>query len=198
MSFTEAIKSCFSKSLTFSGSASRYDFWNIVLFLLLTLVLLVFVNSALFGPTIETVLQLRADSTGRQQLRLVRETNYDAGLLGAGFLVITALPLLAAAWRRMQDIGRSVWYLLLPLPAMLVAYAVFYATARTVTIDPEQLPSGVEVPESLRIPDTSLAALSPWLVFAACAVVVLFWLFRASQDGSNRFGPNPAIEEMRV
>ncbi|MBO6216541.1 MAG: DUF805 domain-containing protein [Prevotella sp.] len=93
MGFTEAISTCFSKFATFSGRASRseYWYWSLFLFLLeLVVIILMFITLkevALFA--IYPVL----------------------GIIG----IVTLLPSLAVLVRRLHDIGRSGWSVLFSL-----------------------------------------------------------------------------------
>ena len=49
MSFSDAVRTCFSKYVTFSGRATRPEYWWFFLFLLLASFALGFVDGALFG-----------------------------------------------------------------------------------------------------------------------------------------------------
>ena len=89
MDFVTAVKTCFSKYATFTGTAHRPEYWWFVLFLIIGNVILSFVDGMLFG-------------SGSQPL-------------GALFSLGTLLPYRAVAARRLHDIGRSGWWLLLGL-----------------------------------------------------------------------------------
>ena len=100
MSFSDAIRSCFSKYATFSGRASRPEYWWFVLFLFL---------GGLAARTIDGVL---IPAGGPSAI---------TGL----FQLATLLPLLAVGWRRMHDTGRPGWMIFLP---MIVSVAfIFFA-----------------------------------------------------------------------
>lgn len=81
-----AISVCFSKYATFSGRATRSEFWYFYLFYAIMYVVGMIVASA-------------AGSSAVQYL----------------FIVPLWLPLLAAQFRRMHDVGRSGWFLLIPI-----------------------------------------------------------------------------------
>lgn len=87
MEFTEAIRSCLAKFATFSGRASRSEFWWFVLFL-------VFSSFAL------SVLDM-----------LLWDTQ---SYLSTIFSLVMFLPGLAVGFRRLQDGGRSGWLALIP------------------------------------------------------------------------------------
>jgi uncharacterized membrane protein YhaH (DUF805 family) len=98
MHFGEAIKSGFNNYATFSGRAQRSAFWYWVLFTFLVGVGLTIVDFAIFG---------------------VRDYSPFAGLFG----LATLLPGLAVGARRLHDIDRTGWWLLLyfiPLIGIIV------------------------------------------------------------------------------
>jgi uncharacterized membrane protein YhaH (DUF805 family) len=96
MTFGEAVNSVLSKYATFAGRASRSEFWRwVVVFILLTLVTRM-IDGAMFASSI-------------------REGLYVRGVWQPlTFITILALFLhMALAVRRLHDIGRSGWWLLL-------------------------------------------------------------------------------------
>jgi uncharacterized membrane protein YhaH (DUF805 family) len=107
MTFGEAVNSVLSKYATFAGRASRAEFWRwVVVFVVITLVTRM-IDGMLFASSIREGLYVRG---AMQPLT---------------FLTILALflPNMALAVRRLHDIGRSGWWLLLmavPLVGPLV------------------------------------------------------------------------------
>jgi uncharacterized membrane protein YhaH (DUF805 family) len=97
MTFGEAVNSVLSQYATFAGRASRSEFWRwVVVFVLLTLVTRM-IDGAMFASSI-------------------REGLYVRGVWQPlTFITILALflPNMALAVRRLHDIGRSGWWLLL-------------------------------------------------------------------------------------
>ncbi|NJN06263.1 MAG: DUF805 domain-containing protein [Rhodobacteraceae bacterium] len=165
MTFTQAVKTCFRKYVTFSGRASRPEYWWFFLFLLLGSFVMSLVDSALFGFE-------PSDAHPEAQGPL-------AGLFG----LATFLPALAAGWRRMHDSGRSGLYLLYPLIAM-VGLATFLAMF---WFDP----GGGAAPDS-PVPLAIRAVIGVGiLVIAISPLIVLWWLTRPSTPGPNPYGPNP-------
>jgi len=75
MTFTDAVKTCFSKYADFNGRASRSEYWWYTLFIVLVSVGLSMINDKL------------------------------SGLFG----LVTLLPSLAVATRRLHDTNRSGW-----------------------------------------------------------------------------------------
>jgi uncharacterized membrane protein YhaH (DUF805 family) len=90
MGFVEAIQTVYSKYVTFSGRASRSEFWWFQLFYSIVVIGISFVSYAV-------------SSDG-----------------GSGFLVLiwelgNLLPVLAVGIRRLHDIDRSGWWVLIAL-----------------------------------------------------------------------------------
>lgn len=91
MTFAEAVQACFSKYVTFSGRALRSEFWYFVLFIVVGGV----------ATNIIDIVVLGAPSGG--------------GPVTLLFSLATFLPHLAVSVRRLHDIGKSGWFLLLLL-----------------------------------------------------------------------------------
>jgi len=92
MGFLEAVQSCFSKYVTFSGRALRSEFWFFTLFVVLGSLVAATLDAVLFG--------VRGEAGGPVSL-----------IFGLGIL----LPNLAVSVRRLHDTGRSGWFILLGL-----------------------------------------------------------------------------------
>lgn len=86
MDFATAIKTCFSKYVTFSGRASRSEYWYFALFTVILMVI---------ASVIDTAIGLEV-----------------FGLIVALALL---LPTFAVAARRLHDRDKSAWWLLLYL-----------------------------------------------------------------------------------
>jgi uncharacterized membrane protein YhaH (DUF805 family) len=162
MTFQQAILTCLRKYFTFSGRASRSEYWWFFLFCLL-------------GGAISGALEGFINGITR--------TPNGPTLISGAFNLATFIPGLAVGWRRMHDSGRSGLYLLYPLIAIagLVTFAGLFA--------PDDMASGGEIilPGGLigavLVFAGVIVALSPFLV--------LWWLTRPSQPGPNQYGPNP-------
>ncbi|PZX18236.1 uncharacterized protein DUF805 [Palleronia aestuarii] len=166
-----AIRRGLRNAATFSGRTSRSDYWYFILFVFLGDIAAGFLDRAFFGTTVVET------APGRVDYR-------STGPLAAIFSLAMLLPILSAGWRRMHDTGRSGLYLFYPLivvigiatfmGAMAGFSPLFAGDFRTV------LESGSFV---------ILAA--AFFVFLLSPLIVLWWLTRASQDGTNAYGPNP-------
>jgi uncharacterized membrane protein YhaH (DUF805 family) len=110
MTFGEAVNSVLSNYATFAGRASRAEFWRwVVVFVLLTLGTRM-IDGALFAGSVHEGLYVRG---AMQPLT---------------FLTILALflPNMALAVRRLHDIGRSGWWLLLMAVPLVGALVLLY------------------------------------------------------------------------
>lgn len=114
-SFSEAISVCFSKFATFSGRASRSEYWFFWLFCIL-----VGFVSGIFD----------AASSG------TRETSGSNPFSSITTLVLF-LPQLAVTVRRLHDTGRSGWWYGGPILGMLASILLFASLAASMrTTDP--------------------------------------------------------------
>lgn len=96
MTFTEAVGSCFSKSFTWRGRASRSEFWYFHLFIFV----ISFLIGMLTGPEFQDAPN-GADSY---------ETLYPVSPLQSLFLLVVFFPMISAMVRRLHDQDRSGWW----------------------------------------------------------------------------------------
>ena len=121
MNFGEAILSGFRNYVTFSGRAARPEFWYWVLFAFLAGSVTAILDRAVF-----------ADSD-------VQPLNSIAGL-------IMLLPGLAVGVRRLHDIDRSGWWILISLTVIGIALLIYWncqpGTPGPNRFGPERVPTG--------------------------------------------------------
>lgn len=168
MAFTEAVRTCLAKYATFSGRATRPEYWWFALFYFLIVVLFSLIDTMTFGVDAETGDPKRI-LTPLAQLALF-------------------LPLLGAGWRRMHDTGRPGWYILLPMivsltiTLFLLLGVVSFGAMENAGTDTEAL-KGTAVVLGL----TGLfAALVVQLIIA---LLMIWWLTRPSEQQDNAYGP---------
>ena len=120
MGFTQAVKSCFRQYVGFRGRAPRSEYWYFVLFYIIGVVVLSVIDTLLFGM--------------------------ESGMapLSSLFTLGTLLPSLAASIRRLHDIDRTGWWVLLwfvPIVGMIVLIVFFVqrGTAGTNRFGPDPL-----------------------------------------------------------
>lgn len=103
MNMIEAVKAVFSKYATFSGRSRRAEYWWF----------------ALFNLIVTVVLAL-----------LTGDPSSGTGIIGAIWSLATFIPAIAVGARRLHDIDRSGWWLLIgfvPLIGIIVLI-VFFCT----------------------------------------------------------------------
>ena len=107
MDFHAAVNTCFQKYVEFNGRATRSEYWYFVLFLLGIGLVLAVVDGTVYG----------FGEHGSQPFSSV-------------FSLVTFLPSLAVAVRRLHDIGRSGWWILIALIPLVgaVVLIVWMAT----------------------------------------------------------------------
>ncbi len=140
MGFREAVTVCIQDYYTFSGRARRPEFWWFFLFVVVGSVLLSAIDAVIFG---EDML---------------------LGLNGL-FALLTLLPQIAVAWRRMHDTGRPGWLNLLAVVPI--------------------------VRQLIILPRDPILEIVLGIVSLVLTLVVLVWLALPSQPGLNRYGPEP-------
>ena len=121
MNFVQAIKSGFTHYVTFSGRACRSEYWFWVLFALIGGLITAGLDAAIFG--------------------------YHPGVspFNGIFDLVTFLPGIAVAARRLHDIDRTAWWLLILLTGigaiLLVIWYCFRGTPGPNRFGPDPLPS---------------------------------------------------------
>lgn len=115
MTFTAAVQSCLSKYAVFTGRAPRSEFWWFWVFTLLVEIAAVVVGGLIFAGSVQEVAVGSGGSM--QSFYLYAVPNW----LSAVVHLALFLPSLAVAVRRLHDVGRSGWWLLL----FIVPFGVF-------------------------------------------------------------------------
>jgi uncharacterized membrane protein YhaH (DUF805 family) len=104
MNFWQAIKSGFSNYVTFSGRAIRSEYWYWVLFGLLGGLATEILDAGIFSSQIPS-----------------------ASPLNGVFNLLTFLPSLALAVRRLHDIDRSGWWILVTFTIVGIVLLIYWA-----------------------------------------------------------------------
>ena len=106
MNIQTAVKTCFSKYATFSGRASRSEYWFFYLFTIIASIVTWIIDTMLLGYSSE-----------------------DTGAISLIFQIIIILPSIAVGARRLHDIGKSGWWQLLILTIIgIILLIVWFAT----------------------------------------------------------------------
>jgi uncharacterized membrane protein YhaH (DUF805 family) len=119
MDFKTAVRTCFQKYVTFSGRASRSEFWWFVLFIVLGGIVFSIIDLMLFGTTTTTSNSVSSES--------------DFAPLSTLFSLATLLPNISVSVRRLHDTDRSGWWWWLWLVPLIgwIILLVWYATRGT-------------------------------------------------------------------
>ena len=104
MTFSDAIRTCFSKFFTFSGRASRPEYWFFFLFIVIWSIIAGIIDLQFFT-------QVAVTETATSKSVSATSSGPVQSIVG----LIVFFPHLAVAWRRMHDSGRSGLYALLPI-----------------------------------------------------------------------------------
>lgn len=105
MDFMTSVRTVLGKYATFSGRAQRSEYWWYALFTFVTSLVLSFVDGILFGVT---------------------ATGQSIGVLSALFSLAVLLPSIAVGVRRLHDLDRTGWWLLLIFVPILGFLVLLY------------------------------------------------------------------------
>ena len=106
MNFTDAVASGFRHYATFSGRASRSEYWYWVLFIMIGGIVTLILDHAVFSDS-------------------------DFSPLNTIFNLVTFLPSLAVGVRRLHDIGRTGWWVLIALTIIGVIVLIVWACQKS-------------------------------------------------------------------
>lgn len=137
MTLLKSIKTCFQKYANFSGRAKRPEYWYFFLFGFLSTVCLSILDMALFPRN-------------------------ENGVLSLIFTLLTFIPFISVACRRLHDVNRSGWWQALPY-GIIICSAFFTLISETLFI------IGV-------------------VAGVIAGIVLIFWLASAGENSKNRFG----------
>ncbi|SOC17455.1 uncharacterized membrane protein YhaH [Rhodobacter sp. JA431] len=103
MNLISAVKTCLRNYATFKGRAPRSEFWWFILFFFLVSVVLATIETAVFG-----IGEVSHVDGGY-------EWQSNGGPLTVLFSLAMVLPMLAVTVRRLHDVGKSGWFILIGL-----------------------------------------------------------------------------------
>lgn len=169
MGFIKAVRICLRKYATFSGRASRSEYWKFVLFYLIGGLVVAIIDVTLFGTVTTTDTGASLESDGR---------------IVTAYWALLFLPLFSAGWRRMHDTGRSGLYLVYPLIIMVgISTFVGWSAGFSTVL------SGDFRTAFAALSDITAAVASAFMIVSP--LLVLWWLIRPSEAGANEFGVPP-------
>ena len=174
MTFSDAIRTCFAKFFTFSGRASRPEYWFFFLFIVIW---------SFIAGLIDWQFFTQVAITESDEVNSITATSRQPVQSIVGLIVF--FPHLAVAFRRMHDTGRSGLYALLPILLIVGAFAVLIFGIGLAS----QFHGGTL--DILFTRATLLIVIPTLIVLFVSPLLVLWWLTRPSQPGANQYGPNP-------
>ena len=194
MTIIEATKACLRKYIVFSGRASRAEFWKFILGIFLASILVSIANVLVFGPVTETQFVIHTTPAGTTQ-GIHTSTRYGSGPFSTLLGLAVFFPVLAAATRRLHDIGRPGWHLVLPwaVATSMMAITLFaFQVQVNVLVSEEMQMAFPAIDETMAVPQPSLPLfLASWFADFATFILSIVWLARLGQPESNQYGPNP-------
>ncbi|MFL2910839.1 MAG: DUF805 domain-containing protein [Limisphaerales bacterium] len=110
MSFSQSIKTCFKKYVDSNGRASRSEFWYFQLFLIILYFLADIIDYSVLG-------------TG------IGQTGYASLTVQLG----TFLPAICVSIRRLHDVERSGWWVLIALTCVGIIPLIFWEASKGVS-----------------------------------------------------------------
>lgn len=156
----------------FRGRSRRKEYWMYTLFLFLVSIALSVLDDVLgLGGTV---------SGGTDYSAALASVSAAAsgGWLTNIFTLATFIPSLAVGVRRLHDLDRSGWWMLMPLIPFLVG-GVLLGVGLAQSF-------GGSAPGGLILPAIALL-----IVGFICSIVVLVWFVTPGTAGPNRFGEDP-------
>jgi len=186
MNLIQNTKHCFANWRNFKGRAPRGEFWRFILFVLLGMIVLMIVNSLIFGPEIQYT--YKADANGNPMGDPIGyKKTYTDGWFGDIFFLVCLVPWLAVSWRRLHDIGKPGYLPFLTWSAPIGAVAAILLMNLGYGEVARQIFETGNAHTDITGTQFTIALVS----FALCIILNIIWLGRRSQAGSNTYGPNP-------
>ena len=122
MNFIQSISTCMRKYVTFSGRATRSEFWWFYLFTVLVNLVATSQASSFVPALFEG-----QDMTENESLYFLN--NFFFLYLSTITSLILLLPSLAVAVRRLHDVGRSGWWILITFTVIgIIPLLIWYVT----------------------------------------------------------------------
>ena len=112
MNFIDSIKTCFVKYSTFSGRAVRSEYWNFALFLIILSFVCDYVDSLIAGESYWEYMDWWGPTT-------------------VIFNITTTIPAIAVGVRRLHDINKSGWWLLLSFTIIGLIPLIYWACKKS-------------------------------------------------------------------
>ena len=166
MTFIEAVRECFRKYGDFSGRSPRPEYWWWIV---------AYVIAGSILATIDAfIVSLLDQEDAFSPLYLV-------------FVLAVVLPSLAVTSRRLHDIGKSGWWLLVWIVVTSIGWIPFALGAASLALGLLDEWSGTSVEWIPLI----LGGFLTFVVQVSVFVWMVLWLARQGDAGPNSYGPSP-------
>ncbi len=164
----------FKRYFDFKGRSRRKEYWMYTLFIILASIVLSIVDSVLgLGGSATGDADLSGTSAGASGA-------LSGGLLANIFSLATVVPSIAVGVRRLHDVDRSGWWILLPLGPIFLGAILMGASMVSAMSGGGAGFSGAAMFGGVLM-----------LGGLACAILLLVWYCTPGTAGPNRFGEDP-------
>ena len=152
----------------FNGRSQRKEYWMWILFVLLGSIVFGILDSIL-GAGGKSPLEPAPPPNG-----LMYVVDIMGGVLSTLFVLATFIPGIAVSVRRLHDVDRTGWWMLVTSAPYLIGLILVASVATTGEVGGPVILGGILM-----------------LLGGIAAIVMLVWFCRRGTIGSNRFGPDP-------
>jgi uncharacterized membrane protein YhaH (DUF805 family) len=170
MSFSEAVKNCFSKAVTFTGRSRRSEFWYWQLFNIIASLAIAITSSITANlPVVPTVI----------------------GFSLFAWNIFSWLVSFSVSVRRLHDTGHSGWWYGGYLLTGFVFFIWIIVDIVLVAVDIPDI-DALEATDIIRMVIGILGRLIiPYIIYFAYGILLLVWMCTDSHAGANKYGENP-------
>lgn len=174
MTFGQSISTCISKYVTFTGRASRSEYWWWQLFLLIC-----YIGVGIIGGVLIGIIGGKSLLLGASPISSLAAMTPLLACTGI-FCLLVILPSLAVLIRRLHDSGHSGWWILLSfIPNIIYSVSNTYMVANAATAA-----------------TNAVGGMIVSIIFGIAGfiggIVILVFTLQASQPMANRYGEVPA------
>ncbi len=170
MTFLESLKTCLvDKLFTFSGRASRSEFWWFFLFCFL------------IGYLIDVVLEILFPFENKTSINQYSIADWVNRLIPFVRTLFIMIIVSSAMCRRLHDINKSGWWQLINVDFFLITMFIFMVV-------PDNLPPIIEY----------IISFGGLLIIFSYPIRMLIWLrwtIKKGTSGPNRFGEDPLQQD---
>ncbi|MBP2158668.1 MULTISPECIES: DUF805 domain-containing protein [Asticcacaulis] len=157
------------KYFDFSGRASRAEYWQFVLFQFVVGFILSFAAAVSGG-------------------------NAGLNILSGLFSLAMMIPTITAGVRRLHDINRTGWWIILPSAVLMVTLTVFiFGEGTAIAQNFASMSWEANPSDGVRAAVGALGSLMTWVVLPTWLASLVTFVFHITEgtSGPNRFGPDP-------